>query len=597
MSNFQQQAPQMMQTIAPDLAAQQVALQRQQQMADMLRQKGMEAPDQTQSISGIALRQSPLIAMSKALQAIAGGYMQQKADEKGLELGKAMQGRMSDSFDQMAGGTGQTYQPQMANGEAPLSTYQAGGSTVGDTGQQSVPVSQPTQQDNQLSDMRRQAKMAYMLGNTELSNKLIENMSLMTDAQKNDRYRGISANESGDFERARLTKDGTMSFAPGQTNVLPGGKRIVAADFNNGTQGGYDANNNPTISEIPNSSAIAASRAGQISAAQEAPKLLPLGYVGSNNRPMGGTIGEYTGSQQQGQQAPMNLGLQSRIDLLKSIQDPEQRQSLVNTVYKNIESAPPQIRDALGQQWSNAVNGTPQQGQAGSPGNKTLQSASEAAMEAANVKSATEPQLGAKNQAYKDSVEYEKNLNAHVSESQALLQRIGESRQALTKFQSGGGAESRATLASMAQAIPGMPISVVDKIAGGNLSAMQEFQKYAAQEALGTMNQALASDSGPGSKGNRIAMELFIKNNPNLPTDPRAIEKIFNFQTGLHNQLLDQSNTYQTYKDKGEDVTKFPNYWANQTIQRGYVKPEIKTGYAKGVATPANVQSVLDKYK
>jgi hypothetical protein len=227
-----------------------------------------------------------------------------------------------------------------------------------------------------------------------------------------------------------------------------------------------------------------------------------------------------------------------------------------------------------------------------------LQSETEKALAEANVKAATQPALDLKSKEYTDMAEYSKNLNGHLSDSQALLQRIAQSRDALVQFQSGGGSEMRAKVAAIAQSIPGMPTSVVDRIAGGDLSALQVFQKFAAQEALATMHQALASDTGQDSKSNRNAMELFIKNNPNINTDPRAIEKIFNFQTQQHNQLLDQSNTYQAYKsDPKQDITAFPNYWANEEIKRGYVNPEIKSGYSKGLATPKNIQSLLDKYK
>jgi hypothetical protein len=112
------------------------------------------------------------------------------------------------------------------------------------------------------------------------------------------------------------------------------------------------------------------------------------------------------------------------------------------------------------------------------------------------------------------------------------------------------------------------------------------------------MQQALASDTGKGSQGNRVAMQLFIKNNPNIDTDPRAIEKIFNFQTQLHNQLKAQADAYQQYKSNPHNnPADFPNWWASEAIKRGFVTPEIKSGYAKGVATPPNVQAILDKYK
>ena len=128
----------------------------------------------------------------------------------------------------------------------------------------------------------------------------------------------------------------------------------------------------------------------------------------------------------------------------------------------------------------------------------------------------------------------------------------------------------------------------MDRLAGGDLSAVQEFQKFAAQEALQTMQQSLSSDSGPQAKGNRIAMELFIKNNPNISTDPRAIEKIFNFQTDLHNDALRQSDFYSDYVKRNQgtpgalDASVFANKWAHKQIDDGRVVPQQVTGQAMG---------------
>jgi hypothetical protein len=93
------QAPNPMQMVAPDLAAQQTQIARQQQLADMLRQQALQPTGDTQVVNGWAVRKSPLEAVSKIAQALIGGYAQQNADEKQLALAKAMQGRMEDTFN------------------------------------------------------------------------------------------------------------------------------------------------------------------------------------------------------------------------------------------------------------------------------------------------------------------------------------------------------------------------------------------------------------------------------------------------------------------------------------------------------------------
>ena len=98
-----QQAPNMNPTmglIAPDIQAQQVALQRQQQMADMLRQQGVTPIETGQMVTGAgparAVPVSGWQALAKVLQGGIGGYMQQKNDAQGLDLAKQYQGRIVD---------------------------------------------------------------------------------------------------------------------------------------------------------------------------------------------------------------------------------------------------------------------------------------------------------------------------------------------------------------------------------------------------------------------------------------------------------------------------------------------------------------------
>lgn len=221
------------------------------------------------------------------------------------------------------------------------------------------------------------------------------------------------------------------------------------------------------------------------------------------------------------------------------------------------------------------------------------QLAAEQARLLAGVAQGTKPQLDYSTNAAQGFQKMGESINGRLSESQALLQRISESRDALTRFKAGGGNDTRLGMAQTAQGL-GMPTTIVDRIAGGDLSAVQEFQKFAAQEALQTMQQSLSTDSGPAAKGNRLSMDLFIKNNPNITTDPRAIEKIFNFQTKLHDDALAQSNAFAVYvKDpsKPKDPALFGNEWANANLESGRVKAVMQSGQALGVSTakPTNM--------
>lgn len=219
----------------------------------------------------------------------------------------------------------------------------------------------------------------------------------------------------------------------------------------------------------------------------------------------------------------------------------------------------------------------------------------------AALKQDADPRLAYANKASEALQKKAEYVGSQLSESQGLLQRIEQSREALTKFKAGGGMGTGVELAQYAQALH-MPDGLVNRLAGGNLAAAQEFQKFAAQEALGTMQQALANDSGAGSKGNKMAMELFIKNNPNITTDPNAIEKIFNFQTKLHNELLNKSDMLAKFVSDPtttKDPLVFDNLYARSQIKSGNVTPQFVQGQAKGTTpvTPANVQAILEKYK
>jgi hypothetical protein len=581
------QAPAAMQMIAPDLATQQNQIARQQQYAEILKQQALSPMGDTQVIGGWAVRRNPLEAVAKMAQALMGGYTQNDADQKQLALSRALQGRMGDIFDSMAGGASSSGMPSSS---VPASTSAQSAAAQSAPQSQSMTPDVPTPlaaQPNQADRIRAQAKAAYLMGNTDLANKLLENVSTLTPEQKNMAAMGQDPLQMGRLATAAARKAGIIELQPGTT----------ALDLSNGQErfqpkvGEGITLNGGVASAVPGyagaNAEIAGASAGATAGAQAQHKLITV------NTPSGPVMmTEEQAAQLSGGGAPQNGGVHLNNPSGASLDFKGNPQAVFDQLSKLPEPDRTQALAAFGQYAKQPAGATQPAGSVGIP----LKTPAQEALELANVKARTEPGLAQSTKEATDMADYGKALNGHLSESQALLQRIAQSREALKKFQAGGGGDTRVQLAQWAQAIPGMPTSVVDKIAGGNLSAAQEFQKYAAQEALGTMQQALASDTGKGAQGNRIAMQLFIKNNPNIDTDPRAIEKIFNFQTQLHNQLKAQSDAYQQYKKTpGNNPADFPNWWASEAIKRGFVTPEIKSGYAKGV--PPEVQAVLDKYK
>lgn len=174
----------------------------------------------------------------------------------------------------------------------------------------------------------------------------------------------------------------------------------------------------------------------------------------------------------------------------------------------------------------------------------------------------------------------EGDLNARVKAGADLLTRISEARDLLTKFQAGGGSDIRKKLGETAQMF-GAGTDLVDKIAGGNLAASQEFQKIAVQMASDALKQSLGQ-----SRIAQLEFTAFQNSNPNLDTDPRAIEKIYNFMTRQVDRDRQEQKFYAEQRKKpGFDPLEFPALWAEEAVKRKLITPEIREGFAKGVAT------------
>lgn len=329
MANNAPQSPNM--RMFPDLQAQQVALDRQQQMADMLRQQGVTPIDGSQMVTGAGpARAIPITGMqvlAKLLQSGVGGYFQQQNDAKGLELGKQMNERINSMGDQtLPPLTGAAPQPQMApQGDAGSAMAEAlrgsprmlsDGSQVPNAGptneaaaaldvqspgpQQAVP--QMPAPPDMAAALRNSVKQARLMGNSELANKLTEqawSAYAPTEMQRADNYLGIKPEMSRQSELAKRLKEGTQSLLPGQTNRLPDGSKIVAPNFETGVAGGFDQYGRPFANEVPGSAGIAANHAGAIARAQSQNKLIT---VNTPNGPM--MMTEEQAVQQAGGAAP-----------------------------------------------------------------------------------------------------------------------------------------------------------------------------------------------------------------------------------------------------------------------------------------------------
>lgn len=169
--------------------------------------------------------------------------------------------------------------------------------------------------------------------------------------------------------------------------------------------------------------------------------------------------------------------------------------------------------------------------------------------------------------------QYQTELDDSVKTGNNLMQTIQEAKEAQQNFKPGGGAGTYAHIAQIAQAF-GAPNEMVDKIANGDLSASQEFGKIANNFVMGQLRQSLQGVGG--SRINQQEFEAFTKNNPNLETDPRAIDKIFNYWSRQHNYNVAEQEAMNEYLQKpGADITRWPAEWQKIAKSKGMVNTSV----------------------
>lgn len=162
--------------------------------------------------------------------------------------------------------------------------------------------------------------------------------------------------------------------------------------------------------------------------------------------------------------------------------------------------------------------------------------------------------------------EYIGDLNKRVRGGQDVLLRIGEMQDLIKHIRTGGGSEFRLAVAKQAQTF-GASNSVVDAISGGDTGAAEAFKKYSVAGATEALRNLLI-----GSRMTNLEFDQFQKNNPNLDTDPRAIEKMLEFTTRMERLAREEQKEYTKWRGPVKD---WPAKWADIATERGYVSEEI----------------------
>ena len=141
-------------------------------------------------------------------------------------------------------------------------------------------------------------------------------------------------------------------------------------------------------------------------------------------------------------------------------------------------------------------------------------------------------------------VEYNKGLQNRAQAATDWMQRSSEMKPLLEQFKAGAGAATYAALGQKLQAL-GAPDELVNKVANGDLSATQTFQKFMAGSIMSAARQA--------SEGSPFASEIknFEANNPGINSDPKTLKRFIDFYDRLAGVSLKELETQAQAKEKG----------------------------------------------
>lgn len=180
----------------------------------------------------------------------------------------------------------------------------------------------------------------------------------------------------------------------------------------------------------------------------------------------------------------------------------------------------------------------------------------------------------------KDMAEYKSNLDSTVGTMSQTMQQMQEANGLLGKnggMVTGGGGAVRASVGQFLQAI-GASKDTVDKVSNGSLPASQEFAKLMTPIAVGNLRGAVGS-------GQRIAQQevmMFVKQNPNLDTDPRAVQKMFGLYQQLYKTKALEQKALASWAQGAQEgqvgsdgkpirIENFPAWWTQQLQKHGVV--------------------------
>lgn len=173
----------------------------------------------------------------------------------------------------------------------------------------------------------------------------------------------------------------------------------------------------------------------------------------------------------------------------------------------------------------------------------------------------------------KAAAKYRNELDDRVQTGGSLMQRIQESEGLLDKFKAGAGNEGRLAVGRYLKSA-GFD-TLANRVAGGDVGAMQEFNKLQVAGAMEALKQSM---DGQG----RIAQQefkVFQTANPNIELDGDAIKKIFAFQKRTFARDYAEQAALHDYEQEGGNPASFRRYWAQNQgpLTKRYQPPGLDT--------------------
>lgn len=525
----------------PSIVTDQAALDRQMQLAQMLRAQSVQGFGPTESVNGYAVKRSPLEAVAKIVQALMANKLDKTNDAGRAAIAQKQGTAMQSMMANLLGGS-----PAAANTADPAIGPPEENAAPPQIGQPGGPPAPPAAltfdtaaSSPQESQIKRAATAALLMGNNDLANKLVGNLLEMTPQQKDWSAQGISPSTMAPFTVAAAQKSALHEQQPGSiTTNLATGQQSFAPKVGEGIR------LNPATgaaSEVPNYSQAAAAITGANAQATEDAKLVDVDVGGGKTMKM--TIGQYR-------------------DLTKPKEPP-----LVTPGEPIRNGGKPYVYNIGGK--TGIAPGV------GGPVDQAVQSGM------LGVKDPIAEQVARTYGTKKAeaAVSYGTDLANRVSEGQDLMSRVAEMRKALENFKPGMGAETRLNLARAASAV-GVPDDVVQKIAGGDVSALQEFDKISAQTALQAVKQAM----GSSGRITQAEFKVFLQNNPNIALSRPAMESIFNFMQGQYKRDFAEQVAREQYLDSGEDPSRWQARWSQMMDPTGRGSIDLVRAPPKAVA-------------